>query len=535
MVSFNKVNSVLSTFDQRLPRDGLLAAGNQVVGEYNAQLTSKLGGSQGEILNGIQALTSVADYPGQFGDNVFGTATIKLTDAVDGFTSSLVTDIASLFSGGSGGHSVFTDVLNTAAALAAVTQGGPASGYLQSYFAGSGGESIQRLLGTATGKPISQLLSVVSTVQAAGSAKFIQNAMKQALGATLGPVISEFNVRANLTIGTALGSTLQNIVDALDTPVVQIISGLTQGKLKTAQLNTIARLIENGNYTGAIAAVAGVSTLPIGEIESGINGLSTKLSDRVTYGNAVLTLPNFDIGSNAQGWDGVRTNTPNSDYNATLGSSSGSITGGGSSSGGGSSNSEPYNFTYIAGSEELEAEMRSSSREITEVVIHWTATFMDQDIGSEEVHQWHLARGFSGCGYHYIIRRDGRLQRGRPIGKTGAHAKENGHNNKSIGISLAGGYTCVSGTSGYQNLVGKESFTTEQNKAMNEFLATFYKVFPGGQAFGHSDTDPGNKIDPGFSVPSYVTSVFNKNNITTGTSAPLTVAQISTARSTATV
>ena len=52
MVSFNKVNSVLSTFDQRLPRDGLLAAGNQVVGEYNAQLTSKLGGSQGEILNG---------------------------------------------------------------------------------------------------------------------------------------------------------------------------------------------------------------------------------------------------------------------------------------------------------------------------------------------------------------------------------------------------------------------------------------------------------------------------------------------------
>ena len=519
MVSFNKVNSVLSTFDQRLPRDGLLAAGNQVVGEYQAQLTSKLGGAPGEVLNGIQALTSVADYPGQFGENVFGTATVKLTDSVGGLKSSLVTDIANLFSGGVGGHAGFTDVLGTSAALSAVTQGVPASGYIQSYYAGSGGESIQKILGTATGKPTSQLISVVSTVQNAGSANFIQNALKQALGLTLGPVISEFNVRANLTIGTALGSTLQNIVDILDTPVVQIISGLTQGKLKTAQLNSIARLIENGNYTAAIATVAGVSTLPIGDIEFGINGLSTKLSDRVTYGNPILTLPNFDIGSNAQGWDGVRTNTPNSGYNQTLGSS----------------NSEPYNFTYIAGSEELEAEMRSSSREITEVIIHWTATFMDQDIGSEEVHQWHLARGFSGCGYHYVIRRDGRLQRGRPIGKIGAHAKANGHNNKSIGISLAGGYTCVSGTSGYQNLVGKESFTPEQNKAMNAFLATFYKVFPGGQAFGHSDTDPGNKIDPGFSVPNYVTSVFNKNNITTGTSAPLTVAQISTARSTATV
>jgi len=65
---------------------------------------------------------------------------------------------------------------------------------------------------------------------------------------------------------------------------------------------------------------------------------------------------------------------------------------------------------------------------------------------------------------------------------------------------------------------------------MNEFLNTFYKVFPGGQVFGHNDTDPNNKIDPGFDVSKYIRNTFNKSNVTIGTSQPLSPAQIAQAR-----
>jgi hypothetical protein len=58
------------------------------------------------------------------------------------------------------------------------------------------------------------------------------------------------------------------------------------------------------------------------------------------------------------------------------------------------------------------------------------------------------------------------------------------------------------------------------------FMKTFYDVFPGGQAFGHMDTDPLNKIDPGFSVTDYVLTNFNKSNVTEPTASPLTVAQL---------
>ena len=179
-------------------------------------------------------------------------------------------------------------------------------------------------------------------------------------------------------------------------------------------------------------------------------------------------------------------------------------------------NKQKYNFSYVSSEEELEAELRATNREITEVVVHWTGTFLNQDIGSEEVHNWHTQRGFSGCGYHYIIRKDGRIQRGRPLERAGAHALANGHNNFSIGISFVGGYNCMSGDPDRDQKVGSGSINENQFKSFDNFMRAFYKVYPGGQAFGHADTDDKGKTDPGFDVEDYVFNKFGKQNTTLG-------------------
>ncbi|MCK7615168.1 peptidoglycan recognition protein family protein [Roseibium sediminicola] len=49
---------------------------------------------------------------------------------------------------------------------------------------------------------------------------------------------------------------------------------------------------------------------------------------------------------------------------------------------------------------------------------------------------WHKARGWSGVGYHFFIKKDGTVQTGRPINRIGAHVA--GHNTGSIGICLHG-------------------------------------------------------------------------------------------------
>lgn len=71
------------------------------------------------------------------------------------------------------------------------------------------------------------------------------------------------------------------------------------------------------------------------------------------------------------------------------------------------------------------------------IVIHHIGN-TDRDVSAAEVHEWHLANGWSGIGYHYLIRKDGTIERGRPRDTVGAHCF--GHNSNTIGINIVGNF-----------------------------------------------------------------------------------------------
>lgn len=58
--------------------------------------------------------------------------------------------------------------------------------------------------------------------------------------------------------------------------------------------------------------------------------------------------------------------------------------------------------------------------------------------GAQLIHQWHKQNGWSGIGYHFVVRKDGVIERGRPEGAIGAHAQ--GSNSDSIGVCFEGDY-----------------------------------------------------------------------------------------------
>lgn len=70
------------------------------------------------------------------------------------------------------------------------------------------------------------------------------------------------------------------------------------------------------------------------------------------------------------------------------------------------------------------------------IALHHSAS---ADVPAAEIHAWHLARGWAGVGYHFVIRNNGYIERGRPLEAIGAHAgpEVNGH---SIGICLTGDF-----------------------------------------------------------------------------------------------
>lgn len=56
----------------------------------------------------------------------------------------------------------------------------------------------------------------------------------------------------------------------------------------------------------------------------------------------------------------------------------------------------------------------------------------------QDIDSWHKQRGWVGCGYHFLVRKDGSVYRGRPENAEGAHCY--GYNSCSIGVCFEGNY-----------------------------------------------------------------------------------------------
>lgn len=68
------------------------------------------------------------------------------------------------------------------------------------------------------------------------------------------------------------------------------------------------------------------------------------------------------------------------------------------------------------------------------IFVHTAAYSGDCD--AAEIDAWHRARGWAAIGYHYVVRRSGLIEPGRPLEYAGAHVE--GCNSKSVGICCEG-------------------------------------------------------------------------------------------------
>lgn len=137
-------------------------------------------------------------------------------------------------------------------------------------------------------------------------------------------------------------------------------------------------------------------------------------------------------------------------------------------------------------------------RNITTIIIHCAATKPTMDIGAKEIEQWHRARGFFGIGYHYVIRRDGTIEMGRPLEKAGAHAE--GYNADSIGICMAGG---IDNKGKPQN-----NFTDAQWDSLAKLTKDLVQSYGALKIIGHNEVAA--KACPSFSVQKWLANGMRK-------------------------
>ena len=146
----------------------------------------------------------------------------------------------------------------------------------------------------------------------------------------------------------------------------------------------------------------------------------------------------------------------------------------------------------IAGADTLsKLNLLVNKRTIKELIVHCSATPEGKDYSVDTIRQWHLQRGFSDIGYHYVIYRDGSINKGRDVNISGAHCTN--HNSKSIGICYVGGLD----SSGKKP---KDTRTNAQKKSLVKLVKQLMSMYNLGASNIHCHNEYANKACPSFSI-----------------------------------
>jgi hypothetical protein len=109
--------------------------------------------------------------------------------------------------------------------------------------------------------------------------------------------------------------------------------------------------------------------------------------------------------------------------------------------------------------------------QITTLIVHHSASPRHCTVG--DVRRWHLEKGWSDIGYHWVIEEDGIIQIGRPVGRIGAHCR--GHNTESVGV-------CVMGN----NCEPGQEWLPDQVEGLKDLIYAVALVIPEIATMGHN-------------------------------------------------
>ena len=133
------------------------------------------------------------------------------------------------------------------------------------------------------------------------------------------------------------------------------------------------------------------------------------------------------------------------------------------------------------------------------IFVHCSATKPEMDIGVDTIRMWHKQQGWLDVGYHFVIKRDGTVESGRPVDVVGSHVKD--WNSRSVGVCLVGGIDA--------NGKFEANFTPAQMFELRGLLQTLQAKYPNADIKAHHDVAP--KACPSFDLQRWL----NTNELVT--------------------
>lgn len=514
-LQINTLSSTLKNITNNIDFSSVQKASDEAISKFESIKKTTLGSVIGEIKGGIESLTKeIDDAQSALTSNIIPTIT-RATSNVPGIADKLVGKVGS-----------------AAADIQALTgkAESAADGFLKDIVSAASPEAIDTALKKAAGATTTEIENALKAVGDIDLGSFIEQGLASSPFGDFLTQIDTFTKQIETTIGANSRLFLVDFGEKLEKNFENSVNSI------------IGQVINQNDIAKAFSFVAG------GDVDAGFGIIEKYISLPENYYTITDILPENEWPADViEAYD--RMNTAKGEFttlNVELSSYVNQFDPAGGAAGrntqtikrigagpsqtadsintpyqGRTSDGDIYDFSDIKSAEELESLFRSISRptgkEIAGAIIHWSANTLDQNHGAAEIHAGHIAKGWAnGCGYHIIIRRDGTLQRGRPMNISGVHDENN--NMFFLGFCFIGGVNTTyrelteSGKKNY-HFASAESFTREQWNSYDQLMRTFHLVFPYAQVAGHYETSKEGQVDPGFDVPGYSLSKFNHKNV----------------------
>ena len=318
-------------------------------------------------------------------------------------------------------------------------------------------------ISTLTGKTISNGLT--KAVIASGNPEGIQKALEQSISASIPQMTTALQSATDAanrgTIAAVVQSDLKTLMNTVSSSFTRLLKAASSGE------NSLLNMLQI-----FVAKIAGN--------DSTLRTNSIVVEDDTSVTSTTRT---YTLEATSKNWN--YSNTPKS-----------------------------FRFEPVSTEEELELELSNAKRDITEAVIDWTGTFSDINITAKDIHEdIHRSTGIQ---YHYIIQRDGTIQRGRPISiETDASFIKNNHHRFSVMVGFVGGYNAMRGTENPDFYLSYKSLTSAQLLSFDQFCHSFYRAIPGGQILGRNAIEGNTYLAPGFDIIKYVRDKFGRGSVFT--------------------
>lgn len=163
-------------------------------------------------------------------------------------------------------------------------------------------------------------------------------------------------------------------------------------------------------------------------------------------------------------------------------------------------------YSIVNSIEEIKAELQNTRREIKYTVWHWSETHENEIITAENI-----AKNNDGViDYHYIIRKNGSIQRGEIIGEGVSSVGDAEYDGKSISVLVVGGYMSDLDEAGDFKV---NSVNSIQQKSVAGLIDAIYEILPGNKMYSHADIDENvSSSEPGINIQSVIKTKFGKEN-----------------------